>query len=193
MKLRFLLLACALAFGPLAAQAQAGIYFNPIVSRVSNSTPDSGPFAFLGQNGTSGIFGGVEFGGYYDFIHQPKFDAGIDFHDAIQHGNSASLNSFVMGARIAAHPMAFGLKPYAMVSAGGGRTSSPLNPVHATKLEVVGTVGLDKRLNRHIDWRLVEIGYGSLTTVNSSLYGGSTPVPAARLLNFVTGFVLHVP
>jgi hypothetical protein len=193
MKLRFAFPAFLLAIACSTANAQTGLYFNPVVSRVSNSTADTGPFAFLGQNGKAVIFGGVDFGGYYEFLHAPKFDIGIDARDAIQHGNSASLNSFLVGARLVGKPRSYGLKPYAQVSAGAGRTSSPLNPVHVTKLEIDGFIGVDKVLNKHVDWRLIEVGYGSVTTVSSALYGGTTPIPAARLLNFSTGFVLRIP
>ena len=193
MRLRLLASTVLLALATTAAHAQAGVYFNPLISRVSNSTPDTGPFAFLGQNGTSRIFGGVDFGGYYMFSHQPGFDAGVDVREEIQHGNSASLTSFLVGPRIALHPVAYGLKPYAQLSIGDGRTASPLSPAHTTKLEYALFAGLDKKLNRHVDFRVIEIGYGSVTTVSSQIYGGPTPIPAAHLLNFSTGFVLHIP
>jgi hypothetical protein len=199
MKLRFLVPTFALVLTticftrPSLAHAQTGLYFNPIVSRVSNSTPDTGPFAFLGQNTTSRIFGGVDFGGYYEFFHGPMFDVSVDVRDAIQHGNSASLNSFLVGPRVAFKPVNFGLKPYVQLSVGAGRTVSPLSPVHITKLEYDVFAGIDKPLSKHVDFRVIEIGYGSVTTVSSSIYGGPVPIPAARLLNFSTGFVFRVP
>jgi hypothetical protein len=193
MKLRFALPVFLLAIACSSAKAQTGLYFNPVVTRVTNGTADTGPFAFLGQNGKGVTFGGVDFGGYYEFFHAPKFDAGIDARDSIRHGNSASLNSFLVSARLVGKPLAHGFKPYVQVAAGAGRTESPLNPVHVTKLEVDGFIGVDKVLNKHVDWRLIEVGYGSVTTVSSALYGGTTPIPAARLLNFSTGFVLRIP
>jgi len=48
-------------------------------------------------------------------------------------------------------------------------------------------------LNRHIDWRVIEVGYGSVTTISSYLYSGPVVVPAAQLLNFSTGFVFRIP
>jgi hypothetical protein len=82
MKLRFLVPAFALALTTIAAHAQIGLYFNPVVSRVSISTPDTGPFAFLGDNATSRIFGGVDFGGYYEFAHYAKADVSVDVRDS---------------------------------------------------------------------------------------------------------------
>jgi len=193
MKWKSPLVASVLALSTVAAHAQVGLYFNPIVSRISISTPDTGPFAFLGQNKTSRIFGGVMLGGYYEFSHQPKFDVAIDLRDEIEHGNNASLNSFLIGARISSQPLAFGMKPYLQIMGGSGRSNSPLSPVHVTKAEYGAFLGVDKRLNRHVDWRILELGYSSVTTISSAIYDGPTPIPAAKMINASTGFVFRIP
>lgn len=190
MKGKFLVAALAFCLSALAAQAQIGLYFNPVVSRISNSFADSGPFAFLGQNNKSNIFGGVMFGGYDDFYHAAKFDAGVDVRDSIEHGNSATLNSFLVGPRVTRHYDRW--SPYAEVAFGAGHSKAPLSPVPVTKLEYDVYGGADYKLNNHIDVRAVEIGYGSVKTISSSTYNSNPPsVPAARLLNFSTGFVFH--
>lgn len=191
MKLWFLAPALALALTTVASQAQVGLYLNPVVSRVSNSTVDHGVFAFLGDGATSQIFGGVDFGGYYEFAHYAKSDVSIDVRDAIQHGNTASLNSFLVGLRLAAKPLAYNLKPYGQLSVGSGRTKSPLSPVHISKFQYGIFAGVDKPVNKHVDWRIVEVSYGSVTTVSSSIFGGTTPIPAASVLGFSTGFVFR--
>jgi hypothetical protein len=194
MKFRFfaVLAAVALMTGS-RAHAQIGLYFNPVVSRISNSTPDTGPFAFLGSGSTSRVFGGVDFGGYYEFAHFAKFSVSADVRDTIQHGNSASINSFLVGPRIAARPLKYSLKPYIQLSFGDGRTRAPLSTVHVNKLEYNVIGGVDRSLSRIVDWRVIEVGYGSLTTISSSVYYGPTPIPAAKLLNFSTGFVFRIP
>jgi hypothetical protein len=189
MKGKFLVAALAFSLSAFAAKAQVGVYFNPVVSRISNSVADQGPFAFLGSGKTSNIFGGVAIGGYYDFYHADKFDAGADIRDEVEHGNGANLNGFLVGPRIVHHYERW--SPYAEVLFGAGRTKSPLSPVHVTKLEVQGLVGADYRLNKHVDVRALEIGYGSVSTISSSIYGGSISVPAAKMLNFSSGFVFH--
>jgi hypothetical protein len=191
MKLRFLVPTLALAFTTIAAHAQIGIYVNPVVSRISNSVADTGPYAFLGDGQTSQIFGGVDFGGYYEFAHYSKFDVSADMRDAIQHGNNASLNSFMVGLRVAAHPMAFRLKPYGQFSVGAGRTRAPLSDAHVEKLQYGIYGGLDRALNKHIDWRVVEISYGSVGTISSQTFEGPTPIPSAKILGFSTGFVFR--
>jgi hypothetical protein len=192
MKLRFLASALALAITTIAAHAQVGIYVNPVVSRISNSTADTGPFAFLGSGQTSQIFGGVDFGGYYDFAHFSKADVGVDVRDAFEHGNNASLNSFLVGLRLAAKPMAFaGLKPYAQFSVGAGRTKAPKSNATIERLQYGIYVGADKALAKHVDWRIIEVSYGSVDTISSQTFNGPTPVPAARILTFSTGLVFR--
>jgi len=193
MKLRFLALTLLLASITIGARAQGGLYFNPIVSRVSISTPDTGPFAFLGPNSTSRIFGGVMIGGYYEVYHLPKVAISLDLRDEIEHGNSASLNSFLFGVRAAYKPQGSRYQPYAHLAIGAGRTASPVNPIHITKAEVAGFVGVDRPLNKFIDWRIVEIGYGNVSTVSSQTFSGQIIIPSANLFNVSTGFVFRLP
>jgi hypothetical protein len=191
MKLRFLVPALALALTTIAAHAQVGIYFNPVVSRISNSKADTGPFAFLGDGQTSQIFGGVDIGGYYDFAHYSKADLSVDMRDTIQHGNNASINSFMVGLHLEAKPMAFNLKPYAQVSVGAGRTRASASDAHIDKLQYGIYAGVDKPLNKHVDWRIVEISYGSVSAISSATFHVGSTFPAPKILGFSTGFVFR--
>jgi len=193
MKLRFSVLALTLALMTIGAHAQGGLYLNPIVSRVSNSVADTGNFAFLGSGYTSRIFGGVMIGGYYEVYHAPKFDFSLDLRDEIEHGNNASLNNLLFGGRLAFKPTKTSFRPYVQGSFGEGRTTSPLSPIHTSKFEWAAFGGIDKPLNKHIDWRVIEVGYGKVTTISSFLYSGPVVIPAAQLLNFSTGFVFRIP
>ncbi|MGC9200038.1 MAG: hypothetical protein ACP5E5_14060 [Acidobacteriaceae bacterium] len=193
MKLRFLVPALALALTTIAAHAQFGVYVNPVVSLISNSTPDTGEFAFLGDNETSQIFGGVVFGGYDEFAHYSKASVGVDLRDTFQHGNNASINSFMAGVIVAAKPMAlFKLKPYGQFSVGAGRTKAALSPAHIERLQFAGYGGVDRPLNQHIDWRIAEISYGALSTISSETFKFNSPnFPDAHVLGFSTGFVFR--
>ena len=191
MKLRFLVSALALAMTAMAAHAQTGLYFNPVVTRISNSTAATGPFAFLGQGVTSRIFGGVDFGGYYTVGHYPKFDVSVDVRDSIVHGDSASLNTFMAGLRVAAKPMSYGFRPYLQLSVGDGRSESPLNPRHVSKAEYDVFVGVDKAIARHVDFRVIELGYGAVSTISSATVGSSAPLPSSTLLNISSGLVFR--
>lgn len=192
MKLRYLVSTFALALTTVAAHAQIGVYVNPIFTRISNSVPDTGTFAFLGSGQTSQIFGGVSLGGYYTFTKTPLLNVSLDLRDEIEHGNNAEINSFLVGPRVQTNPLTFGLRPYGQISIGDGRTHSPTNGAETTKLEFAGFVGADKALGRRVDWRVIEIGYGSVTTTSSFVHGGPTNIPAAKLLNFSAGLVFHI-
>jgi hypothetical protein len=194
MKLRSLLPALALGIFSLfvpSAKAQVGLYLNPVVTRVGISTPDSGPFAFLGDNTTSRVFGGLDFGGYVDFFHRPGYAAGIDVRDTIIHGNNANLNTFTVAARVAGNPVKFGLRPYGQLAIGAGRSKAPPSTVHITKLDWGIFGGLDLPLARHLDWRVVELGYGTVTTISSQQERANTSIPAASLLNISSGLVFR--
>ena len=117
MKLRLVVSCLALALLHLAARAQdnpsqvnpanasetkvgpgdVGLYVNPVGLHITNSKADTGTFAFLGENQTARWFYGASIGGYVNFYHAPRFDAGIDLRDTIVSSNNAKLNSFMVG------------------------------------------------------------------------------------------------
>jgi hypothetical protein len=190
MRLRFVLPALALAVVAASAKAQKiGVYLNPVVTRVHISQTDTGPFAFLGENTTTRFFGGVDIGGYYNFAHQPGFDVGADVRDTIVHSNNASLNTFMVALKLQGHPWKLGVKPYVQLGIGAGTTKAEVSLVHTTKAEYGIFGGLDHPLNRHVDFRVIELGYGSVTTTSSAIYGGPTPIPAASLIHISSGLV----
>lgn len=193
MNFRYLALAVGLALTTLAAHAQVGLYINPVAIRISNSQADTGPFAFLGENSKSNIFYGVNIGGYYNFYQQGKTEVGLDIRDSITNGNSATLNSFLVGIRVAIAPFKRPLKPYLQASVGVGTTRPPTSSVRSNRAQFGVFGGADYTLSRHVDFRVVEIGFNSLTTASSSTIGGTGNIPASKLLSFSTGLVFRFP
>jgi hypothetical protein len=193
MKLRYLATVVVLALTTVAAHAQVGLYFNPIAIRVSNSVPDNGPFAFLGQNSTSNVFYGYTLGGYYDFYHAGKLNAGFDMRFADLHANNAMLKTFVVGVRVAGQPTTRPFKPYLEAAIGAGYTKAPVNTVHIRKPDYALYAGVDYSFSHHVDFRMLELGYSSLITVSSATVGagGDIAIPASNLLSFSTGLVFH--
>lgn len=191
MKFRFIALVVCLFLTTVAAQAQFGLYLNPIATRVSNSQKDTGPFAFLGDNSTSRMFYGVDMGGYYNFYQQGKTEVGVDVRDSIVHGNSASLNSFMLGIRVAAKPFSSPLKPYLQGSVGVGTSRAPTSTVRINRAQYGIFAGADYSLSKHVDFRIIEVGFNSLQTASSSTIGGNGNIPTSRLLSFSTGFVFR--
>ena len=183
-----------LAGVPVDAHAQGAVYVNPMVTRISNSQVDTGPFSFLGTSSTSQLFGGAVIGGYYEVYHAPKYVVSLDLRDAIEQGNNASLNSFLFGVRVATSPDRSVYKPYAQVSVGDGRSRAPHTRIVTNQLVYDVAGGIDRTLSRHVDWRMIEVGYGSVNTISSSMFSSSQPtLPASRLLNFSAGLVFRIP
>ena len=191
MKLRWLLPAVGLLLMTAGARAQVGLYITPMGTHVTNSQADTGVFAFLGQDATSRTFGGVGIGAYYELGHDPKVNFAVDMRDEVEHGGGAFMNSFLVGAKVSGKLANPRLKPYVQLSGGLGSTRSPLSVVKADKAMYKVYAGMDIALNPHVDFRALEIGYGTLTTISSALYGGSKPIPAADLLSFASGFVFR--
>jgi hypothetical protein len=191
MRLRYVLAAVVLAAVAASARAQVGVYINPVVTRISNSTPDTGVFAFLGEGVTSRTFGGVDFGGYYDVTHGPGAKLGVDVRDTIVHANNASMNVFSLAARVEAAPIGHGFRPYAQLAAGAATSKAQQSLVHTTRGMFGIFAGIDYPLNRHVDFRVVELGYGSVTTTNSYIYGGPKPIGASSMVHVSSGLVFR--
>jgi len=193
MKLRYLASVVVLALTTVAANAQVGLYLNPVAIRVSNSIADTGPFAFLGQNSTSQVFYGYNLGGYYDFFHSGSLGVGGDIRFSDLHANNAMLRNFLVGLRASGQPFARPFKPYIQASVGEGASKAPNSTLHVGKLDYAVFGGVDYTLARHVDFRVFEIGYGSLTTVSSATVGagGNVAIPSSTLIHFSTGLVFR--
>jgi len=194
MKLRLFATALvALVLSSAAAHAQIGIYMNPVAIRVSNSVAQTGPFAFLGQNSKSQVFYGYMLGGYDDFFHSGKLNAGIDMRLEDLHANHAMLRDFFLGVRVSGAPFARPIKPYAQASVGVFTTKAPDSTVHTTKGGYRVAGGADYTLAKHVDLRMIEIGYGSLTTISSATVGsgGGSKFPTSTMLSFSSGLVFR--
>jgi hypothetical protein len=55
------------------------------------------------------------------------------------------------------------------------------------------SVGVDYRLGKHVDFRALELGYGSVTAVNSSEFNQPTNIGPTTIINASTGFVFRFP
>lgn len=191
MRLRYVLAAVVLAAVAASARAQIGVYVNPVFTKISNNVPDTGPFAFLGDGSTSRNFGGLDFGAYYNISHGPGAKFGVDARDTTVHSNNASLNVFSLAARVESAPLAYGLRPYAQIAAGAATSKAQQAQIHTTRGMFGIFAGVDYPLNRHIDFRIVELGFGGVTTQNSYIYGGPTPIGSSRMVQVSSGLVFR--
>jgi len=191
MKLRYLATVVVLALTTVAAHAQAGVYLNPVAIRVSNTIADTGPFAFLGEKSTSQVFYGYTLGGYYDFFHSGKLATGFETRYSDLHANNAMLRNFLVGLRVSGTPFARPIKPYLLAAVGDATTKAPQSTVHTSKASYAIYGGVDYKMARHVDLRVFELGYGSLTTVSSATVGagGNVAIPSSTLISFSSGLV----
>ncbi len=166
----------------------------PVFSRVSNSTPDPGLYAFLGANSTSRLFSGVGVGVYDQLVHSGPVDAGIDLRGSIQKGANAHLNEFLIGGRVQYHSAGSRLKPYAEVLGGVGGTRAATNPIYKSKATYGGFAGLDYQVGKYVDIRAIEVGYSSLSTISTAaVTGTANQPPSSSLINFSAGIVFRLP
>ena len=196
MKLSLLAVVAGLVLGTGAIQAQAvnqvGVYVTPIVSLV-NSPADTGVFAFLGSNTTSRVFAGVGLGLYDEFSHSDRVDAGVDIRGTFLSGNGAHLNSFLVGPRVSFKPVGHGLKPYVEALIGVGSSRAATNPASLGRFQYGLAAGAEYRIASHLDFRALEIGYGSVETISSGTFNGGASPSTSRLVTFSTGLVLRFP
>ena len=197
MNLRSLIVGVALAIAPAAAHAQVGLYINPAAELVTNSVADSGLYAFLGQNSKSAVFYGFDVGGYYEHkTGLPYLKAGVELHDSLLHANNAKLNNFDAGLRLSFKPFHNGFKPVVEPWIGAAASRAPFTSINVTKkIEYGITGGLEYETHHHIDFRLIDVTYGKLTTVSSATIGGAVSggvsIPASTGVSFTSGFVFR--
>lgn len=193
MKLRFFVAAAALVMTASAAHAQVGLYFNPIATRVSNSTVDNSVFSFLGQNSTSRVFWGVNYGAYYDFTHAGSLTVGVDLRGTDMHANNGWMKDLLFGVRLSGDNVHGAWRPYAEGMFGAGFTKAPSSTIDKRKPEWRVLAGLDHPLGKHVDVRAIEVGYGTLQTISSYTVGngGNLVIPSSKVLSFSSGLVFR--
>lgn len=174
------------------SQGNFGLYLNPLATRFSNSQTDNSTSSFLGPNTTSRVFWGLQMGGYYDFFHSGPLTAGFTMRWSDQHGNNAAIRNFQVGLRVSG-AVGTRLHPYAEVTVGDASTKPESATVRVNKAAYTVYGGADYSLAKHVDFRAIEVGYGSVNTASQSTVGAGAGAnyPASTLLSFSSGFVFR--
>ena len=133
--------------------------------------------AGLGSGSSGNLYGGTV-GLYSDPWHGPLLGAGFDLRGEFLNGNGQSLDSGLIGLRIAVHPPVFPLKPYVEGLGGVGRANVANATSTNAQYRIVG--GIDWTVFPRIDWRVVEFSGGEIS-------GGASP----KVIS--TGLVLRLP
>ena len=87
--------------------------------------------------------------------------------------------------------MAYGLRAYAEIAAGAASSKAQQSQIHTTRGMFGIFGGIDYPLSRHVDFRIVELGYGGVTTQNSYIYGGPNPIGSSRMVQVSSGLVFR--
>ncbi|MCU1313566.1 MAG: hypothetical protein JWM54_1323 [Acidobacteriaceae bacterium] len=141
---------CLFALHP--AHAQTGLYGGFNAAKVN-------------QPSNKWAYGGL-FGIYSDFAKVPPVRVGGDLRfSVLRLDSNTTLFSTLIGPRVAFHPPAIPLTPYAEILIGTGRYSFGNNVGSATKFQYEVLGGVDRPLVPHLDWRVVEFSYSRLATV----------------------------
>lgn len=193
MKLRLFAVMAALLLSAGAASAQVGLYINPMFDRISNSQADTGTFAYLGSGNKSAWFKGVTFGGYATLAGNKKVEAGLDIRGEVVRNNNAPLGSFLLGPRVSYMLERNQTRAYGELLVGVGKSHPPTNPYSVSRIQFRAVAGLDHPLAKHVDWRVVEVGYGQVSTVNTGVITGGlvNDLPANKVLSLSTGLVFR--
>ncbi len=162
-----------------AAAAQTSVYGELSVTNYGY-TVNGGNLAY-----SSDHVGGT-FGGFYNFPIQSRLTAGLDAHVGFGASSSGGVKGFV-SARFGVVPVKFPLRPYLEV--GGGfvsahvpRLTNIVGPQTITSGALELGLGVDLRLTRTVDWRLIEFEGGG---------GGGTKAAGSGSVS--TGVVYHFP
>jgi hypothetical protein len=177
MRLRWLVFLFILVVSTSAAIGQVGIYGNFATVHLNNANTWS-----------YGPGGGI----YYDAVHLGPIRIGGDLRGNVLWGDQVNYWSGLGGVRLVVKPPLLPFRVYGQGSAGvGGMKASgstgnlPNSYSNKFQWDVFG--GTDFTLLPHVDWRVVELGYGKMSGVN-----GGTVAPSVGVFTLSTGIVLRL-
>lgn len=168
---KLLVLLAVMAFAPLCAGAQTGVY-------AAFSTSD-----FHKPN--VGWQYGSMFGLYYDHWGVPFVRMGLDARASFVGSGSTVEDIGLIGPRVQLHPHIVPLMPYVegLVGAGHVEFGQGIARTSGTDLAYQAAVGLDMTIFPHLDWRVAEYSWGGV----QGLGQGFNPT------TITTGLVLRLP
>jgi len=205
MKLRSIALVLAVTLASAAACAQTGVYV----------TMDSQQFTQEGVLVNPGAHGNIDrpwlfgpaYGVYFDVTRLPRllflpgstlktgpvvvgFDGRGDTFRLSEYGSTFNRQDGILSLRIATKKPFMGTTPYLIGGFGIGHTKAPFRTYYSNNLVYQFGVGADRKIAKHIDWRVVEATAGFLENYNTGYYpAGVGPNQSNYLVTLGTGFV----
>lgn len=189
MKLRWptvLALLIGTAISTVPSHAQVGLYAAFSADRRHVTDVLYSPLAGSDNTATAWPYGPT-FGFYNDFAHAGPIYLGSDMRLEFARGSYSS-NTLLFGLRLAAKPAVLPLKPYVQASLGMVHFNTTSDSNSSTNMEYRIAGGVDYTLLPHVDWRVIEVGGGSI--FDYSL--GSGTHQGNNLYTYSTGIVFRV-
>ncbi|NYF79396.1 hypothetical protein [Granulicella arctica] len=114
---------------------------------------------------------GATFGAYYDAVHLPLVNFGVDARGSVLGGSGMTqVKSGLFGPRAVAHLPIVPLKPYVegLIGAGQVQVGQGTAASSATHLEYGLAAGADFTFFPRLDWRVVDYQYGGFDRLNGT-------------------------
>jgi hypothetical protein len=172
MKLLRPLIILSFSLFPLLLQAQLGVYGS--FSAVKLNVPANNNF----------LYGGT-FGAYLDSNHLAVLNYGLDLRGSVTGGGGTSFDFGSIGPRLGVNLHVIPIHPYIEALAGVGHAGfTQFDTNSVTKFEYQFVGGVDYTILPRIDWRIAEISYGGLGSLNGESFHPKS---------ISTGIVLRLP
>jgi len=181
-----------------AARAQSGAY---VTFNAQQFTQD-GIYANPGvhTNVDRPWLYGPGYGIYYNVTHLPKLGAlktgpflvGIDGRGETlrlsEYGSQLDRQDGLFSLRLATKNQFLGTSPYIQGGFGIGHTRIPFAAHYSNNFIYQFSLGADRKIKSHLDWRIVEASAGSLASYTT----GTGPNPSNYMVTLSTGIVYRL-
>jgi hypothetical protein len=208
MKLRSIAIVLTLALASAAAHAQSGVYVTMDSQQFTQEGVNLTPASTGSQNIDRPWLFGPGFGIYYDVTRWPDIPkvgrlktgpivVGIDgrgdiFRSKI-YGTQIDRMDGLFGLRFAPKATFHGTTPYAFGDFGIGHTKTVHRTAYSNNMVFQFGIGVDKKIHKGIDWRVVEASAGFLRNYYTGYsQTGIGPNQSNYLVTLGTGLVFRI-
>ncbi len=197
MKLRFIAVLFALVVASAPANAQSGVYAMFDAQQFTRSGLLASPAAGSSNSDGSWLYG-TTFGAFYTFHKIPKFGElhtgpvalGVDGRGTIVRTYSPlTRDDGIISLRVSTRNPFASVKPYIQGGAGIGHTKVRGQSNFTNNWSYLFAAGIDRKIKKHVDWRVVEVSGGFLGNYTS----GNNVSNSNHILNFASGLVVTLP
>jgi hypothetical protein len=203
MKLRSIALVLTVALVSAAAHAQSGLFVTMDAQQFAQEGVNINPSAGSNNIDRPWLYG-PSFGVYYDVSRLPKLGTlktgpvavGIDARGDIFrrdiYGTQIDRMDGMFGLRVAPKKMILRSTPFLYGDFGIGHTKTVFRTHYSNNFVFQFGVGIDTKIQKHIDWRVIDFGGGFLNAYATGYNPtGAGPGPSNYLLTLGTGVVFR--